>query len=40
MGWPVGMGVPKLGVPSGFQVKGCMRGLRVLPQPWPEAELA
>ncbi len=32
-GCPSGTGVPKCGVPSGFQVKGWMRGERILPQP-------
>ena len=37
---PRAMGVPKLGVPSAFQVNFCIRGLRVSPQPWPLSGLA
>src|SRR6185437_2334182 len=33
-------GVPKLGEPSAFQVKRCMRGIRLLPQPWAWSGLA
>ncbi len=40
MGVPIFTGVPKLGVPSGFQLKDCIRGVRALPQPWPAKLLA
>jgi hypothetical protein len=39
-GWPVLTGVPKSGVPSGFQVKRCILGDRLFPQPSPGFELA